>query len=306
MKTELELMLGPRIDALVGFECNLYFEGLLPQQPSEDWEVTISCPLGQHLDERWSLRPEAEHIGVHPFSLRYRDPLSRDLIRAQCELHIHEAKLAGPDLRWLPIGDSITAAATYVEATIARGPRLGTTIRCLGTRFNGHNGTIRHEGYPGWKFGDFHGERASLDANFREQIASAFSLDGSHFNFGKYLETHLDGNEPDFITVFLGTNDIGLLNDETRALAIEKSIRHAETTIRTILDHTRATRIGVIPPLTPGDQNAFGINYGCLLPRWLYRKNQRAMVQALQAGFSRYHERAVSYTHLTLPTICSV
>lgn len=285
-------MLGQRIDTVAGHACNVYFEGLLPQQPTEAWEVSLSCELGQQLADRWTFTPTTAQIGIHAFALRYRDPHTGKTFAAACELHVHSGEAGREEIRWLPIGDSITAAALYVEATAARGLRIGTAIKSLGTRFHGQNGITRNEGYPGWKFGDFLGVRGTLDANFREQVESAFCFAaGPIFNFAKYQEVHLSGEEPDFITVFLGTNDIGLLDDATRGTEIARSIGHAETIIDSLVQNTSKTRIGVIPPLLPADQNAFGLNYGCLLPRWLYRKNQRAIAQALQEKFAEFHER---------------
>lgn len=290
MKRELELMLGARLDALVGIECNLYFEGLLPHVPTEDRELSVSCEFGRHLSDRWSFTPEKAHTGVHPLTISYRDPHSRERVSASCKVHVHDASPGS--FHWLPIGDSITNAARYLQAARERAAGLGIVLETQGTRCAEQAGGVRHEGYPGWKFGDFLGPDCSTRANFQDLTASAFSFGGEpHFDFERYRKTRLAGREPGFVTIFLGTNDIALLDDATRTEGVRAAILHAETLAEAILKHTGKTKLGFIPPLTPAGQDAFGLNYGCLIPRWLYRKNQHALVQAIQEKFAVFHER---------------
>jgi lysophospholipase L1-like esterase len=285
----LSLMLGPSIETTVGLECNLYFEGLLPYFPTEQWELTITCELGRQLTDRWNLVPEADQIGRHPFTLRYRDPASGEVVSTSSEICVRAPGETRRHLRWLPIGDSITHALGYLKSTVARAPGFNLDLSAVGSRISGD---IRHEGYPGWKVGHFFGEYHDRDANFREQIASPFLFDGTtEMDIPAYLRRHLDGKEPDLITVFLGTNDIGLLNDENRAAGIEISMAHARILIDSLLAATSASRIGLIGPLNPAGQDAFGINYGCLLNRSHYRKSQRAFVQALRERFMHHHSR---------------
>lgn len=285
----LSLMLGSTIDATAGLECNLYFEGLLPYAPTEEWDLAITCEIGQHLSDRWSHLPQAKQAGCHPFTLSYRDPASGEMASASSEIHIHAPGQTSQHLRWLPIGDSITHALGYLEATVARAPRFNLDVTTVGSRVRG---AIRHEGYPGWKIGHFFGQYDDRDANFREQIASPFLFDGApDMNIPAYLSQYLDGQEPDLITVFLGTNDIGLLDEKTRESGIEKSMAHARTLIDHLLASTSAAKIGLIAPLNPASQDAFGTNYGCLLPRSRYRKNQRAFVQTLRENFTGHDSR---------------
>jgi len=289
---ELELMLGQRLDVVVGREYNLYFEGLLPCRSAEDWELTISSEIGGHFSNRWSVTPEKAQIGNHPLTIRYRDLYSQKQVSASCEVRVHDAHLGGSHFRWLPVGDSITHAALYVQATVANAAEIGTVLKTQGTQCFGQDETIKHEGYPGWKFGDFLGPDFSTRANFQELTASAFSFENEPgFAFKKYLDTHLKGEEPDFVTILLGANDIALLDDVTRLEGIHSSLRCAEILAERIIRHTRNTRLGFILPLAPSSQDAFGTNYGCRIPRWLYRKNQRALVQALRERFADFHDR---------------
>jgi len=286
----LSLLLGDRIDAVVGRECNIYFEPLSLRCLTEDWELAVTCEVGHQMADRWTFVPEEAHVGRHAFALSYRDPYDGQVQSASCELHVHAEPSWSRPLEWLPIGDSITDAGGYVEA-LAADSRLVT----LGTRSLRSNPEVRHEGYPGWKYGDFLKERVLAEgANFYEAATSPFlfpSDTGEQFDFGRYQETHLAGKEPDFITLFLGANDIALLNDDTLESGITTAVQHGVSILDEILRTTGHTAIGIVTPLTPGSQDAFGMNYGCLIPRWRYRRNQHALVRAIQSRLATYHDR---------------
>jgi len=279
-------LLGNRIDTIVGLECNIYFEALSLRCLAEDWELTVTCELGRQMADRWTLLAEPSQKGKHAFSISYRDPHSGHLVSASCDLYVHETFAFTRPYSWLPIGDSITGAGGYVKALGEHARLHGLEVTPLGTRALHSDPTWKHEGYPGWRFVDFLQRRTALTgANFYDDTSSPFlfpTTTGGQFDFERYLREHLADREPDFLTLFLGVNDIALLNDDTLEDGIATSLRHAETLVEGILHATKNTVIGIVPPLTPGSQDAFGTNYGCLIPRWRYRKNQHAMVRAIQ------------------------
>jgi lysophospholipase L1-like esterase len=72
---------------------------------------------------------------------------------------------------------------------------------------------------------------------------------------------------------------------------IANALKYAEVLVDSILAATSHAIVGIVPPLTPGRQDAFGLNYGCLIPRWRYRKNQHALAHAIRERFAARHER---------------
>ena len=285
-----------RIDLMVGVEANLYFEGLLPRSITEEWEPFISCELGEHRADRWRLLPEESQIGRHPFLLSLKDPRDDHRYTFASELHIHGPTKNLHPQQWLPVGDSITATGLYVEALCKRSEQCGPLVQSVGTRTGTQAPSIRHEGYPGWKYLDFLRKRpATPGPNFREEIDPPFlssSSSGECLDFAAYRQTHLADEEPDFITLFLGANDVALLDDTKLDEEIPKIVEQAVTLANAFLQDTSQSRIGLIPPLPPAaSQDAFGINYGCQIPRWRYRKNQHALLRALQIQFERFHPR---------------
>jgi lysophospholipase L1-like esterase len=290
----LSLLLGNRIDTVVGRETNIYFEALSPHALTEDWELTVTCDLGRQMRDRWTFVAEPDHVGHHEISISYRSPYNGRLSSSSCRLHVHELPTIDRPLCWLPIGDSITEAGGYIKAVADLSDSSGRSITTLGSRTLRSDSAYRHEGFPGWKFSDFFHKRDSAHANFYESIASPFLFphaDESVFSFTQYLTKHSSCQDPDFITLFLGTNDIALLNEATQQKGIKESMHYAEAFLDEILQATSHAQIGILPPLTPGSQDAFGTNYGCLIPRWRYRKNQQALVQAIQVLFADKHER---------------
>jgi lysophospholipase L1-like esterase len=300
MKPSLDLIdsfaLPQSIDLVVGVESNLYFDALLPCPITEEWEPAISCELGSHRSDRWIRTPKISHLGRHPLTLSLRDP--RDGQRrtfATC-LHIHEKEIRSDLQRWLPIGDSITASGHYVEALLRRANQERDSLQSVGTRQAEGTSSVKHEGYPGWKYLDFLRKRPAVTGpNFREEIDPPFifsSPPNEKLDFAAYRETHLAGQDPDFITIFLGANDVALLDDTALTEEIPKIVSHAEALINAILEGTTQSRVGLMPPLPPSaSQDAFGINYGCLIPRWRYRKNQHALLRALQDRFGDFSAR---------------
>ena len=297
MKPSLDLIdsfaLPQIIDLVVGVECNLYFDALLSRPITEEWEPAISCALGSHRAGRWVLTPEISHLGQHPLTLSLRDPRDGQRQTLATCLHIHEKGIGSELQRWLPIGDSITASGHYVEALLQQANQERDSLQSVGTRRADGISSVRHEGYPGWKFLDFLRKRPAVHGpNFREEIAPPFifsSTPNEKPDFAAYREAHLAGQDPDFITIFLGANDVALLDDAGLVEEIPKIVSHAEALINAILEGTSRSRVGLMPPLPPSaNQDAFGINYGCQIPRWRYRKNQHALLRALQDRFGDF------------------
>jgi lysophospholipase L1-like esterase len=203
-------------------------------------------------------------------------------------VHVAPAPTTGKPFTLLCVGDSLTHASVYPQELFALlGPER---LKLVGTHhpIASLPAEVVHEGYGGWTWQAFcerwtEGEGPGARSPFLRLEGDKPVLD-----FQAYCDAHGGGEGPDFITVFLGWNDIFGAKEPTIDLTIETVFDHADRLLAEFRRIRADTQIG-IGLLTPpaATQDAFGSNYGCGQTRWQARRNQHRLVEQLIAKFGR-------------------
>lgn len=262
--------------AAPGIECNIYFNNLaLPHPEALFWDV--SCEKGRQMQGCWIWTPEPADAGILPLELVGFDSEDQKAAQGKTAIRVANAKAgAGQHIRALVIGDSLTASGLYTQELLKRfeGPDQ-PVLTLLGTRGEGSN---RHEGYPGWTW------RRFLSPAPANGTPSPFLFEGKP-DFSEYLRTHCEGTPPEFILIFLGTNDVFGLTDANRTATIDKVLADAERMLGVIRSGAGTSKIGLVLPLPPASQDAFGTNYACGETRRNYYQSVKQYIAAMQHRF---------------------
>lgn len=286
------LILPPVIYAVVGQEANIFFDTVVTATPGNAYVCKVHCSKGRQQSERWVFTPGAEDVGSFPLKIEVRD--GNDKVVAQGESEVLVAspdRLKARNTTLLAIGDSLTEAGIYTEelitpARMADGPR----ISLIGTHHSSGSPENVHEGYGGWKYEYFLSRfDPASDAKGGRKGSSPFVFDVAGkpvFDLPRYFREKVAGASPDVVTIFLGTNDVFAANDETRKKVVDEIVAQAEQLVSELRKCLPKAKIGILAPVAPAGQDAFGENYGCEFDAWTYRKNQTFLAQGLMEAFA--------------------
>ncbi|MBI3865693.1 MAG: hypothetical protein HY290_27790 [Planctomycetia bacterium] len=303
----IRLALPPVLYAVVGIETNVYFDNVVLALNPANYAFDVHCPKGRHQQERWTFTPLAADAGDHPFEIDVRNEQNEFISRGRSVLRvIPAARGEGKDASLLCIGDSLTHASVYPQRVLAlcekpSNPRL--------TLIGSHTlpnlpDKVRHEGYGGWTALRFatHATGTPRAGNYAQR-ASPFLYPGADgkpaLDFGAYCRDVSGGKAPDFVTIFLGPNDIFSLNDATLEAGLATMLDHYDLLIGMVHKFSPSTRVGVMLPVpAAASQDAFGANYATGQTRWQYKRNQHRLVEWM---LDRYGGRDSERIHL-VPT----
>lgn len=287
--------------AAVGIEANIYFSSVILAPPVRTLLIKVTSPRGKQQSERWVYTPEAKDVGEFPLAIEVRD--SNDRIVASGTTTVLVAapsRLAGSDISLLAIGDSLTEAGIYTAGLLQLFAHEGSSsFTLLGTHHSGGPEGNWHEGYSGWKFEDFLTRfDPAADAAGGRKGSSPFIFiqdNKAIFDLPRYFREKTSGRRPTAITVFLGTNDVFTATDQNRAAVVQQILTSARDLLAQLRKAAPKAKIGVIAPVAPADQNAFGENYGTEFDHWNYRKNQDALLRGLMESFSNRETEGVYF-----------
>lgn len=320
----LDMVVPLKFYAVPGHEFNIYFEGLICSPSNQFPVVLLQAGQGSHREIRYTWTPKREDVAKeYPFKIELRNALDEVLEVVSVPVHLAKPDAgAGQKIRLLCIGDSLTNASQYTaellhlfgekkeggeeEKEKTETPGTGSTettaatitgteeknpeLILLGT--NVPRSSIpenRHEGYGGWKFSDFNTryelERVNPEKYNLRNSPFIFEV-GGKVDFTRYFETYTENQKPDFVTIFLGHNDVANVTDQNREEAIEKIMVQAREFVSALRAALPEARIAVITPALPARQDAFGENYGTRINHWTYRKNCHLLSQKLIQEFS--------------------
>lgn len=291
---EGRLVLPPVVHAVPGIEANLYFDNIVLAPPGRALLFDVTCARGQQQEERWTFTPAEGDVGEFPLSVTVRDLDDRVVATAQTTVRVAAGNAgAGGSLTLLCIGDSLTHASVYTAELLKLfGTSGNPSLRLLGTHHvkDTAEGNV-HEGYGGWKYQDFvtkYEPNPEPGSHAKRSSPFVFADDkGPVFDFGRYVKEQLGGTPPDFVTIFLGPNDVFGSTDENLEETITRVMGYADKLLAGIRAAAPRAKIGLLPPVPPtASQDGFGANYGCSQTRWQYRKNQHRLVEAMLARYS--------------------
>lgn len=193
-------------------------------------------------------------------------------------------------VRWLAIGDSLTAGGNYIRSTtdLLKSRMPAVVVETMGTQPpGGPPEKPRHEGRGGWTW------KRYLTAGAGEPERSPFVFGEPKqetFDFRGYLEEQKVS--PQIITIFLGVNDVSKISANYSPEKVNEIVQTAKTMVAKIREASPASAIGLIVPPSPSEQNGFGKNYGNGATEWQYRRTRQYYLEALMKEFDgRWAER---------------
>lgn len=309
----VRLALPPEVQAVVGLEANIYFDNVALMLNAANYAFDVDCPKGRQQEERWTLVPQADDIGVHELRLRVRNAQNQLVARGKCTLHVAPAD-AGHDKNasLLMIGDSLTHASAYPERVLTLSESTGgPKLTLIGTHGpNGTPGRVRHEGYGGSTAQRFatHFATTARQGDYRQRGSPFLYADAegnTRLDFAAYCRDVNEGRAPDFVTIFLGPNDVFSNNDETIEAGIATMLDHYDRLINMVRSAAPAARIGVMLPVPPAaSQDAFGANYSNGQTRWQYRRNQHRLVEQMIDHYSGREQERIDLVPVYLNLDC--
>ena len=297
------LVLPPVIHAVLGEEVNIYFKNITLAPEGKTYLFDVECAQGRQYRERWAFTPETTESV--PWKVEVRDLEDSVLASGSTVIKVARAD-AGADcsIRFLGLGDSLTAAGVYTEElrTLFARPGNPTLILTGSHHSEGTREGNLHEGYGGWKFIDFLEKFEPLPkpgSTVRQSSPFVFNENGQPvLDVARYVRESLKGEQPDFVFVFLGTNDLFTFAEAHRETAVKKIADHAGRLLKEIRTAMPAAKIGLSGPVPPSDQDAFAENYGSQYTAWGCRKSQHRLAEELQQRFSGLEREGIYYVPL--------
>lgn len=309
MAGPLRLVLPPVIYAVPGIETNLYFDNVVLAPNTANYVFDVICPVGAQQQDRWTFTPTAEKVGRYALVLEVRDDQNQLIARGASTLVVSPADSGGGrKVRWLFIGDSLTAASVYPARVVELCQGEANPVLTLIGSHTPRGNDIRHEGYGGWTAERFVTHyREIARTGDPKQRGSPFLYQGPdarpQLDFVRYLQDVGDGEPPDVVTIFLGPNDVFRDTDQTIDAAIDNMLRHYEQLVQMVHVAHPQTLIGVMLAVPPAaTQDAFGANYGSSQTRWQYRRNQHRLVERMLEAFGNREARHI----YLVPTVVSL
>ncbi|OGV47761.1 MAG: hypothetical protein A2017_07215 [Lentisphaerae bacterium GWF2_44_16] len=296
VKNTVHLLLPPAVYAVSGVETNIYFDNIILAPNSWNYLFDVDCSHGRQDRERWRYFPEDKDVGKFPLSIKVFDAENHLLAQASTTVYVSQKDAGqGKKISLLLIGDSLTDASIYPEELYRMFKEKGNPeVKFIGT-YSGsgkpsEEGKPSHEGYSGWTWAKF------CTRWVENPSACIYKMGNSPFVFMKSAKQELDfkaycdknnnGKAPDYIIVFLGTNDCFNAKDMNIDATIDNIFKYADLLIGEFRKVGPNTKIAVtlIPPPV-ATQDGFGQSYNCGQTRWQYRKNQHRLLERMIEKF---------------------
>lgn len=303
----LRLTLPTSIPAIVGLECNVYFDNVCLVVNPANYLFDSVCSKGRQQVERWTWTPTEADVGEHPFQLDVRDAENCLIASAKTVVKVVAAnRNERQALSVLCIGDSLTHASAYTQRLLDLSGKPGERkLALVGSHWLGEQPLAnRHEGYGGWTAKRFatHFAEIARTGDYAKR-GSPFLYRGDDgqpkLDFVRYCRDVNEGRFPDVATIFLGPNDIFSYNDETIEAGIDDMLKHMDFLVQMLRQQSPSTKVAIMLPVPPAaTQDAFGSNYGSGQTRWQYKRNQHRLVEQM---LEKYASREAEKVY-TIPT----
>ena len=155
---------------VVGDTFELFYKGIVNAVNPDLFDVRVICAKGNAYTKRYVWTPTAADVGSHALTVELYG-INHNLLATKTIQLVVKNKATSPaaPVNVLCVGDSLTTGGTWVAEFQRRLIETGgtpagdglTNINFIGTR---DNGTVRYEGYGGWKFESYVTENVSFNA----------------------------------------------------------------------------------------------------------------------------------------------
>jgi lysophospholipase L1-like esterase len=310
----VRLALPPVVDTCVGIETNVYFDNVMLVLNPANYAVDVNCPKGRQQQERWTFTPQPADVGEHPLQLDVRNERNDVIARGRTLVRVFPADAgAGKEVALLMIGDSLTHASGSQQRIAALCEKPGNPkLGLVGSHApQGPLSTIRHEGYGGWTALRFatHSKGTPRQGVYAQRASPFLYPDAEGqpaLDFAAYCRDVNAGRFPDFVTIFLGPNDIFSFNDATIDGGIRTMLENYDLLIGMVQKAAPQTKIGVMLPVPPAaTQDAFGANYATGQTRWQYKRNQHRLLEKMLERYGGRESEGIQLvaTHANLDCV---
>ena len=197
-KPQVEAYLPEDVYVAVGSTIELYNDQVVWSGLRDGYSCDWDCPVGENLEDRFSVTGKEEQIGDYPLTLTVFDYNVNELLTLSCTLHVVE-KLEG-EYSIMNMGDSLSDGKEWYRTIYHLS---GDQITFTGTR-----GWTRysHEGRSGFSAQDYLEPTEFFSNGVSEGIQPFYDPVQEMFDWNYYkLYT---GKDPDVIQIFLGTNGL--------------------------------------------------------------------------------------------------
>lgn len=296
---QLRLLLPPAIYAVPGYEMNIYFDNIVLTENIKNYSFNVDCKYGRQDQDRWRFTPGNETVNFS-LSIEVYDHFGKRVGKTSTSVYVSPLDAGkGRKISVLLVGDSLTAAGIYPKELYDLFKKPGNPdVKFIGSH-SGEGKPEREgfpmiEGYGGWMWFFFYTKWfEGTPKNYAEVISPFLVIkDGKPIlDFKSYCDKKNEEKAPDFITLFLGINNIKYADESNIESTVDAISKQADTLIAEFRKFGPDTKIAVvvIPP-PAASQDAFGEMYRCGQSRFQYRRNQHRVAELTISKFGGREE----------------
>lgn len=286
--------LAQRVYAVEGTPSIIRFNNVIYAPVENSLLFNVESPVGAQYDGYYLWHPKKEEQSK-PFTLNIHSGTDFSLLaelKSELVVSSVDANTSGTTIRWIAIGDSLTAPGFYIDGTLKTLEKLmpGVQVEPVGTTEGKGKPGIRHEGRGGWTWKRYLQEHTG---NPQRISPFVFVENGQNvFDFTRYLREQHSGKAPEVITIFLGANDVFGPSAQFDQGRVREALAAAVSMVEQIRKAAPDAAIGILPPPPPSIQSGFGQNYRNGVTEWQYRRMMQFYIAELLNEFDgRWDEK---------------
>ena len=281
MDAPFALNLPKKIYAIVGIECNIYFDNLIEGNYT-DYYWDVNCTKGRQLDRKYTITPAAGDVGTYTLDIIATSKNGTSVTATAQLVIVASTSGSGVSKSVMILGDSTTDNDYLVAKLNLDFNGDAMSITTIGTRGTAPN---NHEGRGGWSFDRYF--TYGTDPNVPSITSDWYNPTTETFD-AEYFLQQSGLSAPDWLVINLGINDLLYTTNDT---AMETKIADMNTKcdamIASIQDAMPNTKIGIALTIPPSyTQYPWGIDFGCNNTRHRYKRNNVAWVQNIIDKYS--------------------
>lgn len=311
-ENSLRMILPKHIYVVPGIESNVYFDNAVLVINPANYIFDVHCSIGHTQNERWTITAKDKQVGEYSFKLNVLNQNNEIVASQESKLHVipNEAGV-GKKISLLMIGDSLTHASAYPKHIVQLSKNTkGLEIKLVGSHNPKKEEGLLHEGYGGWTAVRFvtHFTETARTGHYHHRGSPFLYRDNKDekpkLDFVRYCKEFNDSKAPDYVTIFLGPNDVYRCTDANIENVTDTMIEHLDILVKMIHDYSGTTKIGLMLPVpASASQDAFGTGSGRRQTRWQYKRNQHRLIERMLAHYNSSKIVSVIPTHLNIDTV---
>lgn len=273
--TDFIVNLPSKIYALVGFECNIWFDNIVSRHDT-DYDFDVTCAKGMQLERGYRITPTSADVGSYDLSIKVTDKYSGGSVVKNTTLVVTGSSAgSGVTRSLIVLGDSTTDNDYALQKLVDNFSNDVMAITLHGTRETTNTPPIHHEGRAGWS-------TATYNTSGAGGVTNPFYKDSTNTFDATYYFDNSGVSVPNWFIINLGINDMFNLNDQNRDSILETVVTRINEMIDSVKTASNTVKVGVALTIPPNySQDAFGKGYGCDETRTNYKLSNAIFVNRL-------------------------